>query len=167
MPFTAEMRSFGRFFGWHEDCSIKGNYIRGGFMALNDELKIYGLCLQRLNHQIGIAKGRVNSPALEGTGEVLLESYETGAVEEIIDILELYDVEAQTLEAVREKLDDLACTVSVLTGERLFFDYTGEGHLGLYLTLEDRAAAGAGTVSQKGRAAPVYSPGRIEGNRNR
>jgi hypothetical protein len=108
----------------------------------------------------------VNNTAPEGAGEVLLESYETGAIEEIIDILELYDVEAQTFEAVREKLDDLACTVSVLTGERLFFDYTGEGHLGLYLTLEDRAAAGAGTVSQEGRHDLTHFPERAGGRRN-
>jgi hypothetical protein len=136
-------------------------------MALNDELKIYGLCLQRLNHQIGIAKGRVNSLVSEVADEVLLESYETGAIEEIIDILELYDVEAQTFEAVQEKLDDLACTVSVLTGEKLFFDYTGEGHLGLYLALHERAAVEAGRVPEERRAAPVYSPGRTEGNQNR
>jgi hypothetical protein len=136
-------------------------------MALNDELKIYGLCLQRLNHQIGIAKGRVNSLVSEVADEVLLESYETGAIEEIIDILELYDVEAQTFEAVQEKLDDLACTVSVLTGEKLFFDYTGEGHLGLYLTLCERAVVEAARVPQERRAAPVYSPGRIDGNQDR
>ena len=118
-------------------------------MALNDELKIYGLCLQRLNHQIGIAKGRLNSSAQKPTGEVLLESYETGIVEEIIDILELYDVEAQTFEAVQEKLDDLACTVSVLTGEKLCFDYTGDGHLGLYLALPDRTAAEAVRVPRQ------------------
>jgi len=135
-------------------------------MALNDELKIYGLCLQRLNHQIGIAKGRVNIPVLKGADEVLLESYETGAVDEIIDILELYDVEAQTFEAVQEKLDDLACTVSVLTGEKLFFDYTGEGHLGLYLALHDRAAVGTGTVSPQRRHDLIHSPERAGGNPN-
>lgn len=119
-------------------------------MPLNDELKIYGLCLQRLNHQIGIAKGRVNTTP-DRANEVLLESYETGAVEEIIDILELYDVEAQTFEAVQEKLDDLACTVSVLTGEKLFFDYTGEGHLGLYLALPDRSAVEAAMLQKPGQ----------------
>ncbi|HET6515891.1 MAG TPA: hypothetical protein VFG09_12080 [Thermodesulfovibrionales bacterium] len=111
-------------------------------MAMNDEVKIYGLCLIRLRHQIDRAKAQGLSQGLQGEGRILLESYNSGAIEDIIDILELYDVEEQTVRAVREKLDDLAYTVSVLTGEELSFDFSDEGHLGLYLALHYRVAAG-------------------------
>jgi hypothetical protein len=94
-------------------------------------VKIYGLCLERLKHQIGIAQKRA---ALSSRAEdrILLECYNTGDSEEIIDILELYDVEERSAEGVAEKLDELAYTVSELLREHLTFDYTSDGHLGLY-----------------------------------
>lgn len=98
--------------------------------------KIYGLCLERIIHQIMHAKRRVNGEK-QCNGQVLLESYNTGDIEDIIDILELYDIETRTNEGLKEKLDDLAYTVSALVREVLFFDYTGEGHMGLYLSLKD------------------------------
>ena len=98
-----------------------------------DGVKIYGLCIERLKHQIVLAKKR-----LEGSGHgskyFLLESYNTGDLDDIVDILELYDLEDKTAELLTEKLDDLAYTVSILCGHTLIFDYTGEGHLGLYLS---------------------------------
>lgn len=98
--------------------------------------KIYGLCLERITHQIMNAKQRVNEER-QGNGQVLLESYNTGDTEDIIDILELYDIETRTNEGLKEKLEDLAYTVSALMREVLFFDYTEEGHMGLYLSLKD------------------------------
>lgn len=98
--------------------------------------KIYGLCLERITHQIINAKRRVNGEK-QGNGQVLLESYNTGDIEDIIDILELYDIETRTNEGLKEKLEDLAYTVSAFMREVLFFDYTEEGHMGLYLSLKD------------------------------
>jgi|MudIll2142460700_1097286.scaffolds.fasta_scaffold32158_4 hypothetical protein len=97
--------------------------------------KIYGLCLERIAHQIRIAKQRING-GQQHNGWVLLESYNTGDIEDIIDILELYDIEVRTHEGLKENLEDLAYTVSELMREVLFFDYTEEGHMGLYLSLK-------------------------------
>ena len=97
--------------------------------------KIYGLCLERIAHQIIRAKQRING-GQQHNGQILLESYNTGDIEDIIDILELYDIEVRTNEALKEKLADLAYTVSELMREVLFFDYTEEGHMGLYLSLK-------------------------------
>ena len=95
-----------------------------------DGVKIYGLCLERLKHQIGNAKKRTGGTA---PGPLLLECYNTGETEDIIDILELYDLEDHSPEQVREKLEDLAYTVSMLIREVLEFGFTEKGHLGLYL----------------------------------
>lgn len=94
------------------------------------EAKIYGLCLERLRHQI--KKARENGAI---TGNYLLEGYNTADIDDIIDILELYDLEERSYDGLMQKLDDLAYTVSVLTQEKLFFDFTEEGHLGLYLSI--------------------------------
>jgi hypothetical protein len=96
--------------------------------------KIYGLCLERIRHQILHAKQRTHGGRLHDV-PILLESYNTGDIEDIIDILELYDIEERTHEGLEEKLEDLAYTVSELVREVLFFDYTEEGHMGLYLSL--------------------------------
>ena len=97
--------------------------------------KIYGLCLERITHQILRAKQRING-GQQHNGLILLESYNTGDIEDIIDILELYDIETRTNEGLKEKLGDLAYTVSALMREVLFFDYAEEGHMGLYLSLK-------------------------------
>ncbi len=94
------------------------------------EAKIYGLCLERLRYQIKRARENSLRP-----GHVLLEGYNTGDIDDIIDILELYDLEERSYEGLMQKLDDLAYTVSLLTQEKLFFDFTEEGYLGLYLSL--------------------------------
>jgi hypothetical protein len=102
-----------------------------------ENAKIYGLCLERLKYQIGNAKKRLHSGPEDN---VLLECYNTGEFEDIIDILELYDVTAPTFEQVREKLEDLAYTVSTLLQETLYFDLTIDGHFGLYLSIEKECA---------------------------
>lgn len=107
-------------------------------------VKIYGLCLERLRVQISNARGRIKDGLPRFAGSVLLESYNTGEVDDIIDILELYDVEERTFEAVREKLNDLAFTVSELTREKLSFNLTNEGHVGLYLLVSETAGEGVG-----------------------
>lgn len=117
-------------------------------MALNEEAKIYGLCLVRLTHQIEKAK-EASSSRSDKTGRVLLESYNSGDLEDIIDILELYDVQERTFEAVGEKLEELAYTATVLTGEELSFDFSEEGLLGLYLSLPDREAVGLSGRSEE------------------
>lgn len=100
-----------------------------------EAVKIYGLCLERLRHQIRLAKERAGN----GSEEALLESYRTGDIDEIIDILEIYDIGQRTQEALLEKLEDLAYTVSVLTMERISFGLTPEGHFGIYLALKNPA----------------------------
>jgi len=99
---------------------------------MDDTAKIYGLCLQRLKYQINNARQRINGNG-KRAGGFLLECYNTGDVDDIIDILELYDIEERTIEAVMNKLDDLAYTVSALTSELLSFGFTENGCLGLYL----------------------------------
>jgi hypothetical protein len=98
-------------------------------------VKIYGLCLERLRHQITKAKERTEREASPEVREVLLECYNTGELDDIIDILELYDVSDRAFPEVHEKLEELAYTVSELSRERITFGYTDEGYLGLYLVL--------------------------------
>jgi len=99
-----------------------------------DNAKIYGICLERLKHEIRLAKQRAEAGAGKGD-PVLLECYNTGEIEDIIDILELYDVEEKTYVILKEKLEELACSISELSREALMFDYTEKGHLGLYLSV--------------------------------
>jgi len=101
-----------------------------------ENAKIYGLCLERLKYQITNAKKRIN-----GNGGhlicTMLECYNTGDLDDIIDILELYDVQEKTIGNMKEKLNELAYTVSVLTLENLFFGFNDKGHLGLYLGVKE------------------------------
>ncbi|HYA32194.1 MAG TPA: hypothetical protein VED67_05480 [Thermodesulfovibrionales bacterium] len=102
-------------------------------------VKIYGLCLERLKYQITNARKKRGSERPECPQRILLECYNTGEPDDIIDILELYDVKEGTFTEVNEKLEDLAYTVSELVRETVLFDYTDEGHLGLYLALPKEA----------------------------
>lgn len=102
-----------------------------------DGVKIYGMCLERLKYQIARAKERIKDMGIRHAGRILLECYNTGDPDDIIDILELYDVEEKAPDILAGKLDDLAYTVSVMTRETLRFDYTREGHLGLYWILPE------------------------------
>lgn len=100
-----------------------------------DEAKIYNVCLQRVKFQITNAKQRLSSNTYSDA-RLVLESYNTGDIAEIIDILELYDLEEHTRTGLTEKLDDLAYTVSVLVKDKISFDYDEKGNLGIYLLLK-------------------------------
>lgn len=100
--------------------------------VIMDAAKIYGLCLERLKHQIRRAKERREDASQ--ACRMVLEGYRTADLEEIVDLLELYDME-RTGPALAEKLEDLAFTASVLTREELSFGYDAQGHLCLYLAL--------------------------------
>ncbi len=101
-----------------------------------EEAKVYNVCLQRLKFQIAQAKKRLNGKALSDQ-RVNLESYNSGDIEDIIDILEIYDLEEKTMSGLRDKLDDLAYTVSLLVNEKVCFDYNDSGDLCLYLLIEE------------------------------
>lgn len=98
-----------------------------------DTAKIYGLCLERLKYQIRNAVNNDNGKRLYRDNACMLENYCTGNIDEIIDMLELYDIEERSLTAILEKLDELAYTVSVLTREQLFFGFDSSGSLALFL----------------------------------
>lgn len=102
-----------------------------------DDAKIYNVCLMRVKHQIGKAIERLGYGSLPEAG-IILESYNTGDLEEIIDILELYDIEDRTPAGLAEKLEDLAYTVSVLVREKVVFDYDEKGNLGLHFIPRER-----------------------------
>lgn len=100
------------------------------------DIKIYGLCLERLRYQITKAKQKQEIRSAGHHNSILLESFMTADIEEIIDILELYDLQEHTPDALKEKLEDLAYTVSLLLLETIQFGHTREEHLGIYLTTE-------------------------------
>ncbi len=100
-----------------------------------ENAKIYGLCLERLKHQIRNARTKA------GSGRMLIECYCSAEAEDIIDIMELYDIEERSDEALTDKLEDLAFTVSVLLKETLSFGRDGRGQWGLYLVLPDSASS--------------------------
>jgi hypothetical protein len=106
-----------------------------------DEVKIYGLCLGRLKHQLNIARQRCTETSAS-PGNILLESFNTSDIDDLIDILELYDIEDRSWEGLINKLDDLVQTVSALMRETFMFAITDEGHLGLYLISTDRVSSG-------------------------
>ncbi len=98
-------------------------------------LKIYGMCLERLAHQIKLAKERVKN--METVPErIVLECYFTSDVDDIIDIIELYDVQDKKWETVKTKLDDLSQDISLMMREHLEFDISEDGNLCLYLRLK-------------------------------
>jgi hypothetical protein len=102
------------------------------------EAKIYGVCLERLKHQINNAKQRIKDGTCAYNDLILLECYNTGDLDDIIDILELYDIEERTFDRLKAKLEELSYTISVFTREALFFDFTQNGYLGLYLSLNGK-----------------------------
>jgi hypothetical protein len=116
------------------------------------DAKIYGLCLERIKHQILNARTR-------GEGKVLLETYCTTDTGEIVDILELYDLEEKTDDGLWEKLGELAYTVSLLVGHTLEFGHGPDGEIGLFVVFTDDAdEAGLvvhGTDSEASEALPV------------
>lgn len=100
-----------------------------------EDAKIYNVCLMRVSHQIVKAKQRRKDGLFFGS-LITLESYNTGDMDDIIDILEIYDLEDRSPKGLSEKLDDLSYTVSVLVREKIFFDYDEKGNLGLCLELK-------------------------------
>ena len=96
-----------------------------------DDAKIYNVCLMRVTHQVRQAKQRLND-GMPHDWRIILESYNTGEMEDIIDILEIYDLDDRTAQGLTRKLEDLAYTVSVLVKEEIAFDYDEKGNLGLY-----------------------------------
>jgi len=99
-----------------------------------DDARIYNVCLQRVKFQITNAKQRLLN-CISHEGQVILESYNTGEIEEIMDILELYDLDDRSRKGLTEKLQDLAYTVSILVKDTITFEYDARGNLGLYLIL--------------------------------
>lgn len=100
-----------------------------------DGLKIYGMCLERLQHQISLAKKRIK--AMNPPSErIVLECYYTKDVEDIIDVLELFDIEHKDMDTVNQKLSDLADDISMMMRERLEFCFNENGDLCLYLILK-------------------------------
>jgi hypothetical protein len=95
--------------------------------------KINGVCLQRVGQLISKAKKRLNGKSHQG--RVLLESYCTGDINDIVDILVLYHLRERTLEGLTKELEKVASTLSRIAHDELSFGYTEEGHLGLYLTV--------------------------------
>jgi hypothetical protein len=126
------------FSGWHADCYLSTN-MHTRRQPDMEEVKIYGLCLERLRYQIGNAKKKVTGDAQAIPERILLESYNSADLDDIIDILELYDVEDRTENQVRERLEELAYTVSLFLRDTLTFDVTNDGHLGLYLLTGDES----------------------------
>ena len=106
-----------------------------------EDIKIYGLCLGRLKHQLNIARKRDAGTWTE-QGNFLLESYNTSDIDDLVDILDIYDIEDRTWDGLINKLDDLAQTTSALMRETFIFDITDEGHLGLFWVTSDRVSSG-------------------------
>ncbi|MHB8883151.1 MAG: hypothetical protein ACYC69_16790 [Thermodesulfovibrionales bacterium] len=105
-----------------------------------DDAKIYNVCLQRVKFQITNAKKRL-AAGTAARDAMILESYNTGDPGEIIDILEIYDLEDHTPQGLKEKLRDLAYTVSVMVRDTIAFDYDDKGHLALYWVVQGTSCA--------------------------
>lgn len=102
--------------------------------------KVNGVCLQRVAQLISKAKERLNGNIYQG--QVLLESYCTGDVEDIVHILVLYHLRERTREGLAKELEKLAFALSRIAHEELSFGYCESGNLGLYLTITDGDRAG-------------------------
>ncbi len=106
-------------------------------MDITSGVKIYGLCMERLRHQIDIARSRIEKGLQGDATKVVLECYNTGDVDDIIDILELYDIgDDRSADTLRDKLDELAYTASLLMREKVEFGFNGKGQLCLYLAVD-------------------------------
>lgn len=103
--------------------------------------KVYGLCLERLEFQIKNALARISkdSSLYNPDKGFVLESYCTSDIDEIIDLLEIYDVTDRKRETVMAKLSEIAYSASILLGETLRFDFCEEGFLCIYLILKKSA----------------------------
>ncbi len=99
-------------------------------------IKIYGICLERLQHQIMVANSRVEKENIQDKDRIELECYNTGEIDDIVDILELYDIKDEGLETLKEKLKELADDVSLFMRETIEFGFSDNGYLSLYLRLK-------------------------------
>ncbi len=104
----------------------------------NMDFKLYGLCIERLKHQIRLAEERVRRTPHSFDGRVVLEGYETSDVEEIVDLLELYDIGEKDRVSLINKLQELAENASLLVRREIEFDFDSNGNLCLYLRLNGR-----------------------------
>ena len=99
-------------------------------------MKIYGLCLERLAFQIKNADKRMSQT---GERKVILESYGTSDVDEIIELLELEDLGERNKESLDKKLEDLASDASLFMRKVVNFEYEKEtGDLVLYTSKKMR-----------------------------
>lgn len=101
-----------------------------------ENFKLYGVCVERLKHQLSLARKRVGDRIVD---RVVLEGYQTGDIDEIIDILEFYDIEAKTPAALQSKLEELAHDVSLFIKETIEFGYDDNGNLCLYWRMKKPA----------------------------
>ncbi|GAB4410733.1 MAG: hypothetical protein OHK0032_06530 [Thermodesulfovibrionales bacterium] len=107
-------------------------------MDITSGVKIYGLCLERLRHQIDIARSRIEKGLQRDATKVVLECYNTGNVDDIIDILELYDIgDDKRIDTLKGKLDELAYTASLLVRDKVEFGFNEDGELCLYLVNDE------------------------------
>lgn len=100
-----------------------------------EDVKIYGLCLERLKSQINKARLRPTNG-----GRIIIENYCTCNTEDLADILELFDLEDNSNETISEKLSDLAFTASILMKADLGFERNKEGQWCLCIFLPQPAA---------------------------
>jgi hypothetical protein len=66
-------------------------------------------------------------------GRAVLESFCTGDIEDIVDLLELYDLKVRTRMGLDAMLTELAEDASLFVQESLAFDYDESGDLCLFL----------------------------------
>jgi hypothetical protein len=96
--------------------------------------KIHNICLDKLTERIDEA--RIGSEVRsDKDGRILLESYNTSDIDEIIRIIGISDLRDRTIEGLLEKLEDLSLTLSCFTQEDLIFAFSEQGDLGLYLSV--------------------------------
>jgi len=102
--------------------------------------KVYGICLERLELQVKNAKSRIKKdPSVYNPEKgFALESYNTGDMDEIVDLLEIYDVPDKKRETIMKKLAEVAYSASLLVGETVEFGFCEEGFLCLYLKLSEK-----------------------------
>ncbi|MCK4910039.1 MAG: hypothetical protein KAR83_00285 [Thermodesulfovibrionales bacterium] len=117
------------------------------------DFKLYGLCVMRLKHQIALARERGRMC----NGRAVLESFCTGEVEEIVDLLELYDLKDNSRQGLSAMLEELAGDASLFVREPLAFDYDESGELCLYLLEEAQVKADPAEVKTELETAGVLT----------
>lgn len=89
-----------------------------------------------------IARSKIKKENLREGDRVILESFNTSDIDDIVDILELYDIENKQPETVKEKIEELAESVSLMIREIVEFDFAYNGHLCLYLRVNGNHRGG-------------------------